>query len=200
MSIKIDIIDNSSEVRVKPKAKEEVRTKIETKDGSVLVKPDSSDNIHTCVTSDSSLQKQIDAEILARKKADEELESQIIHKQDRIYFIDINQSEGTLAPTVLNLLISSRLNKLVYLDNVYSLSYKGNEYYRYTGGSTDPNYINTITVNVTTGDYYYESISNVVLRNHITNQDRHLRPGEREFWNNKLNFEAEGELLEFNRD
>lgn len=182
MPIKVDIVDNSSQVRIKPKSKDEV-------------------HVHGgCDTTGKVLNAKIDKEIADRKEADEELQRQIITKQDKIYFINLFDAEGTLSEDVLNLLISSRLNKLVYLDNIYSLSTKDNRYWRYMGQTTDPNMLNTIVVDTVTGEYVYSSIGNAVLQNHIADNNRHLREGEREFWNNKLNLEADDELLTFNRN
>ena len=101
---------------------------------------------------------------------------------------------------MLNLLISSRLNKLVYNESVYSLSIKEGKYWRYMGETTDPNILHTIVVDSVTGDYVFSEIGNAELQNHIADDNRHLRPGEREFWNNKLNVETTEELLKFNRN
>lgn len=182
MPIKVDIVDNSSTVRVRPNSKDEVHVK------------------SSCDTKEKVLEAKIDKEIEERKEADAELQAQIITKQDKIYFITVFESAGTLSEDVLNLLISSRLNKLVYLDNIYSLSTKDNRYWRYMGDTTDPNNLNTIVVDTVTGEYAYSSIGNAVLQNHIADENRHLREGEREFWNNKLNLNREEEILEFNRN
>ena len=172
MPIKVDVINNHSGVHVKP----------------------------GCDATGKYLEAKIDQEIVDRKEADNELQKQIITKQDKIVFITVSEPIGTLSEDVLNLLISSRLNKLVYLENVYSLSTKDNRYWRYMGQTTDPNMLNTIVVDTVTGEYTYSSIGNAVLQNHIADNNRHLREGEREFWNNKLNLEADEELLTFNRN
>ena len=40
-----------------------------------------------------------------------------------------------------------------------------------------------------------------ILEEHIEDTGLHIQPGEREFWNNKLNYEEpEGDLLEFTRN
>jgi len=40
-----------------------------------------------------------------------------------------------------------------------------------------------------------------LLEEHIEDAGLHIQPGERDFWNNKLNYEEpEGDLLEFTRD
>ena len=182
MPIKVDIIDNSSQVRVRPKGQEEVHVK------------------GGCDTTGKHLEAKIDKEIVDRKEADEELQRQIITKQDKIVFITLLDGHGTLEEDVLNLLISSRLNKLVYLDNIYSLSTKDNRYWRYMGDTTDPNILHTIVVDTVTGEYIFSEIGNAELQNHIADNNRHLREGEREFWNNKLNLTTEDELLEFNRN
>lgn len=182
MPIKVDIVDNSSLVRVKPKCNDEVKVKSD------------------CDTTGKYLEAKIDNEIVERKEADEELQRQIITKQDKIWFITVFDAQGTLEEDVLNLLISSRLNKLVYNENIYSLSTKDNRYWRYMGDTTDPNMLNTIVVDTVTGEYTYSLIGNALLQEHIADNNRHLRPGEREFWNNKLNVEIDEELLEFNRN
>ena len=39
-----------------------------------------------------------------------------------------------------------------------------------------------------------------ILQEHMEDTGMHLQPGERDFWNNKLNYnEPEGDLLEFTR-
>ena len=172
MPIKVDVISNHSGVHVKP----------------------------GCDATGKYLEAKIDQEIIDRKEADDELQKQIITKQDKIVFITVFEPTGTLEEDTLNLLISSRLNKLIYLDNIYSLSTKDNRYWRYMGQTTDPNLLNTIVVDSVTGEYTYSSIGNAELQNHINDNERHLRQGEREFWNNKLNYETTGEILEFNRN
>ena len=40
-----------------------------------------------------------------------------------------------------------------------------------------------------------------ILQEHIEDTGLHIQPGEREFWNNKLNYEKpEGDLLRFTRN
>ena len=40
-----------------------------------------------------------------------------------------------------------------------------------------------------------------ILQEHIEDTGLHIQPGEREFWNNKLNYEEpEGDLLRFTRN
>lgn len=182
MPIKVDIIDNSSQVRVKPKSQDEVHVKAD------------------CDTKGKALDAKLDKEIKERKEADAELQAQIVTKQDKIYFITVFEPEGTLSEDVLNLLISSRLNRIVYNENVYYLSLKDNRYWRYMGDTTNPNTLNTIVVDTNTGYYAYSLIINGELQAHIADNDRHIREGEREFWNNKLNVRREDEVLEFNRN
>ena len=79
------------------------------------------------------------------------------------------------------------------------MSYKDRQFRRYLLSGIDPNVLYTIVVDTTTGEYTYSEIGNAELQNHIADNERHIREGEREFWNNKLNFNQEGELLEFNR-
>lgn len=184
MPIKVDIVDNSTQVKVKQKSTQDVHVK------------------SNCDIKEHVLDSKIEQEIKDRREADAYLQYEIdnINAQGKIHFITVYTATGTFSTEVLNLLISDRLNKLVYLDNIYSLSMKDNRYWRYMGDTTDPNTLNTIVVDTVTGEWTYSSIGNAVLQNHIADNNRHLREGEREFWNNKLNFEADGELLEFNRN
>lgn len=182
MPIDVKIINNSSQVCVKPKSQDEVNVKSD------------------CDTKEKVIESKLKQEREERIAADEYLQYQINQKQNNIYFIDLYSAQGTLDPDTLNLLISSRLNKLIYLESVYSLSMKDNRYWRYMGDTTDPNMLNTIVVDTVTGEWTYSAIGNALLQEHIADNNRHLRSGEREFWNNKLNVVNQDELLEFNRN
>ena len=182
MPIKVDIVNNSSQVRVKPKGNSEVKVD------------------YNCDIKEKVLNAKIEKEIEDRKEADNTLYNLIVRKQDKIYFIDLLDESGTLPSDVLNLLISSRLNKLVYQNNIYSLASKDNRYWRYIGDTTNPNIINTIVVDSISGEYVYSAIINAELQNHINDNDRHIRNGERDFWNRKFNYTADGEILKFNRN
>lgn len=182
MPIDVKIVNNSSQVRVKPKSQDEVKVKSD------------------CDTKEKVIESKLKQEREERIAADEYLQYQINQKQNNIYFIDLYSPQGILDEDTLNLLTSSRLNKLVYLDNIYSLGTKDDRYWRYMGSTTDPNNLYTIVVDTITGEWIYSEIGNAVLQNHINDNNRHLRPGEREFWNNKLNVVNQDELLEFNRN
>jgi len=180
MPIPVKVHDNSSTVKVKP-----------TNNTDAI-------NInYGCNTEGARLESLIKTETIERKEADEILR---VTKQDKIYFIHLSTAQGILSEEMLNLLISSRLNKLVYQDNIYSLCLKQDNWWRYIGDTIDPNIKQTIVVNVANGEYAYSQIDNLLLLNHIEDDNRHLRTGEREFWNNKLNLTAQDELLEFNRN
>lgn len=182
MPIKVNVHDNTSTIKVKPSCSDTI--KVES----------------GCASEGTRLEALIKEETKERKEADEYLQYQILNKEDKIKYIEIFSSEGTFDNEVLNLLISNRLNRIIYNDNYYMLSTKDNRYWRYMGQTTDPNTLNTIVVDTISGEWTYSYIENAVLQNHIADNNRHLREGEREFWNNKLNLEAQGELLEFNRN
>lgn len=204
MPIKIDVLDNSSQVRVKSKSNNTIKVLPETESDNINVKPKSNcDEIAIdagCNVIGKQLDAKIDKEIEDRKAADKYLQDQLINKQDKIQFIIIDESEGIISQRDLSILNYSRLNKIIYNNNTYSLGFKDTNEWRYVGATTDPNAINTILINPTTGEYRYESIGNAVLQNHIADMNRHLRDGEREFWNNKLNLNQQGEVLSFNRN
>ena len=182
MPIDVRIHDNTNTVRVKPSSND-------------LVKVSSG-----CAAEGSRLESLIKEERKERIAADEDLQYQILNKEDKIKYIEVFSSSGTFDEEVLNLLISNRLNRIIYNDNYYMLSTKDNRYWRYMGQTTDPNMLNTIVVDTVNREWTYSSIGNAELQNHIADNNRHLREGEREFWNNKLNFETNEELLEFNRN
>lgn len=181
MSIPVRIIDNNSQIKVKVKGNDNIPVK------------------SNCNVDKNRLEDLIKQERKERIAADEYLEAQIVDKQDKIKYIELFTPTGILDEEMLNLLISDRLNRIIYLDNYYMLSTKDNRYWRYMGQTTDPNILNTIVVDTSTREWTYSEIGNAELQNHIADNNRHLREGEREFWNNKLNCETAGELLEFNR-
>lgn len=180
-----------------------VPIKIKDNNSTVLVRPSSPDNVPVksdCNTKEKVLENKIDTEIVERKEADIVLQNQIDEKQDKIKYIEITSPMGYLDESMLNLLIRDYANKIVYNDEYYALSTKTSQYRRYLAPTTDPNVMHTVLVDVTTGRYVYSEIPNAELQNHIADNERHVNPGERDFWNNKLNFETYGEILEFNRN
>lgn len=136
------------------------------------------------------LESLIHAEEKSRIEADENLQYQILNKEDKVHWIEILTSQGTFDSEVLNLLISSRLNKIVYQNRIYSLATKDESIWRYTGSTNDPNIINTIVVNVETGEYAYSMIRNQTLEEHIADNSRHITNEERDFWDNKVTADA----------
>ena len=179
MPIDVRIHDNTNNVRVKPSTNDVV-------------------NVETgCNAEGNRLEHLIKEERKERIAADQYL---LLNKEDKIKYIEIFSDTGTFDTEVLNLLISNRLNRIIYGDNYYILSIKDGNLWRYKGGNLDPNIVNTIIVDVSTGEWVYSPIGNTLLQHHLDDVNRHLREGEREFWNNKLNFEIEEELLEFNRN
>lgn len=128
------------------------------------------------------------------------IKQELDKKEDKVQYIEILEPNGVFDTKTLNLLISNNLNKIIYQNKYYNLSYKDNSVRRYLLSGIDPNIIYTVTVDMHTGQWHYNMILNQELQEHIADNNRHIREGEREFWNNKLNFEARGEVLEFNRE
>jgi hypothetical protein len=97
-------------------------------------------------------------------------------------------------------LISNELDEVVYQGDYYTLAFRDDNELRYMGYTEDPNTLNIIVVNRVTGEYVYSQIVNGLLIDHINDNERHINEGERDFWNRKLNYETEGEILTFNRN
>ena len=181
MTTRIKIHDNTSTIRVNP--------------------VDNNDEVKVRQNNSAYLDSKINKEIQDRINADNQLQEEINQKQDTIKFININSERGFLDEESLNLLISSKVNKILYLNsNIYSLGSINNKYWRYIGETTDPNMIQTIVIDTETGEYVYSAIGNKVLQDHIADNERHVTQEEKNCWNNKLNFERNGETLQFNRN
>jgi len=177
MPIKVDVIDTSSTVRVRPKSNEIVRTE----NGEVIF--------------DRALAAKLAEETKERKAADLELQAQLdtkpsqfdltftkdtgelkleafdkfgnpvdttsttIEVPEAADFIVVEEPHGIFSEDLLNYLIANKLNKLVYLHYIYSLAYTDERYWIYTVGSAiDPGIIYTIVVDTTTGEYVYSEI------------------------------------------
>ena len=146
MPIKVDLVDNCSSVRVKPKSNQPVRAE------------------HGEAIFDHALEAKLGIETRERKEADAELQRQLdkkpsqfnliytkenselkldafdkngdlvattsttIEVPDAASFIVIEQPHGIFSEDLLNYLIANKLNKLVYLNYIYSLVYTDEDY------------------------------------------------------------------------
>lgn len=115
------------------------------------------------------------------------------------YFI-LEGDYGTLTARQLRILNESALNGLILNDQYYSLSVNKPNEKVYSAYSTDPNVVEKIRINTSTGEWEYVHSENTVLDDHIRNTTVHITAQERSFWNNKLNFSINEESLDFNRN
>lgn len=169
MPIPIKVRDNTSNIRVRPVDNTAEITITSSTDARI-----------------KALDGKINKEIDDRITADENLQAQIITKQDEILFINLTSESGILSEEALNSLKASRVNKIVYNKRIYSLGTRDEMIWTYVGSTNNPNLINTIIVNIETGNYEYVGINNRVLEEHIADNSRHITDAEREFWNNKV--------------
>lgn len=111
----------------------------------------------------------------------------------KVYFVRIYETEGRLDDDKLAKIKDNNLNRLVYNNIVYYYARTIDNLKQYhsiveqTSADTD---LNTITVNLDTGDYVMESILSSYLTDHINNRIVHITQEEREFWNNKVTTES----------
>lgn len=195
MPIKLNIVDNNSEVRVKPKSNDEVR-----------LKPD-------CGIDNARYEALVNKEKQERIAADEVLQRQIT--ENKINFIPLDsyiteqtsvQKSGVLPESILLFLRSNRLNKVVLGNKIYYLSIKNGNIQQYFSNTSnnipnEPNF-NRVDLNIDTGEFTIKDTwLDAQMKNHMNDTNIHITPKERVFWNNKLNCEDEvsGEELILNR-
>ena len=199
MPVKLNIVDNNSEVRVKPKSNDEVR-----------LKPD-------CGIDNARYEALVNKERQERIAADEVLQRQIT--ENKINFIPLDsyiteqtsyQKSGVLPESILLFLRSNRLNKVVSGNKIYYLSIKDGNIQQYFSNTSnnipnEPNF-NRVDLNTDTGEFIIkDSWLDAQMKkaiNHMNDTNIHITPEERVFWNNKLNCEDEvsGEELILNRN
>ena len=201
MPIKLNVVDNNSEVRVKPKSNDEVR-----------LKPD-------CGIDNARYEALVNKEKQDRIAADEALQKQIT--DNKINFIPLDsyitvvtsyQKEGVLPQELLVYLRNNKLNKVILGNKVYYLAVKdGNtqQYFSNTSGDIpgEPNF-NKVNVNLETGEFIVKDTwldaQAKAAQQHMDNREIHITAEERVFWNNKLNCDdnvsEETETLILNRN
>lgn len=199
MPIKLNVVDNNSSVRVKHQSKDEVR-----------LKPD-------CGIDNARYEALVNKERQERIAADEALQKQIT--DNKINFIPLDnyiteetsyQKIGVIPEIILQHLRNNKINKLLLGNKIYYLSIKDGNIQQYFSNTTDtvqgePNF-NNVDLNIETGEFtIIDSWLDAQMKSaiaHMKNKNIHLQPGEREFWNNKLNCEDEvsGEELILNRN
>lgn len=126
----------------------------------------------------------------------EEIHSGGGHKEVRIY-----NTTGEFTPEQIETLRQSPSNYISYNGQIYKLQYKNTNTYKYFSLINDVNNMPMITVDFTTNRWQYNMVVNGVLDGHINDNERHINPGERDFWNNKLNYDiVQEERLILNRN
>ena len=156
MPIKLNVVDNNSEVRVKPKSNDEVR-----------LKPD-------CGIDNARYEALVNKEKQDRIAADELLQNE---KQNKGYIRleDYLKSGpiGKFDPETLNLLTSYLVNKLSFNGYIYSLSIStGNKVIYFCPRDIE---YNKVEVNFTTGDFGL-----------LKNDEHTVTQEQINFWNNKV--------------
>ena len=184
MPIKLNVVDNNSSVRVKPKS-----------DNEVPVKPN-------CGIDNARYEALVNKERQERIAADEALQAQI--DENKINFIPLDnyitvdrpqQKEGIIPENILVYLRNNKLSKVILGNKIYYLSVRdGNiqQYFSNTSNNTSdkPN-LNRVDLNIKTGEFIIKDTwldaQMKLAINHINNSDIHITPNERLFWNTKLN-------------
>ena len=188
MPIKVDLVSNSSQIRVKPTDNKDVKV---ISDAAVI---------------DKVQDAKINKEIAERKAADNLLQIQIDQKQDEIAFITVYELAGIIPSQELAILVKNKVNRLVYQDQIYCLSIEEGNIRKYFTTTPTTEY-NEIDVNITNGGYGIKSTIAPEIKEHLEDEDRHIRVGEREAWNNKeyasieldSDSDSDGLILVFNK-
>lgn len=167
MPVKVNVVDNSSQVRVKPKDNEEVKVR------------------NSCDVINKAQDARINKEIQDRIAADKNLQIQINQKQDEIEFITIYDLVGIIPSYELSLLIKNRINRLIYQDKIYYFSIKEGNIRKYFTTVQTTEY-NEIDVNTNNGNYEVKSTMPPEIKRHVEDTTIHITEDERQFWNNKV--------------
>lgn len=188
MPIKLNVVDNNSSVRVKPKSNDEVP-----------VKPN-------CGIDNARYEALVNKERQERIAADEALQAQI--DDNKINFIPLDdyiiidrpqQKEGIIPENILVYLRNNKLNKVILGNKIYYLSVRdGNtqQYFSNTSNNIpgEPN-LNRVDLNIETGEFVIKDTwldaKMKLAIDHINNQDIHVTLDDKLRWNNKLNCEDE---------
>lgn len=202
--IKIKVNDNVDEVLVNCgcDVKEKVLDNKITKEREERIAADTQEKDER-IAADEELERQIQEIIVGGVLVDEttitfndnnelsvtpELQETIRNKQDKIEFVEINPetTTGQLSPTKLNLLTTNMVNRLLRDDKIYYLSIKEGNTRKYFSTSAED--YDEIDIDITTGRY---QVKNTKVIDHINNTTIHITQDEREFWNNKLNYDED---------
>lgn len=103
--------------------------------------------------------------------------------------VEINQATGTFTEETLNGLLANRIKPIKYNNKLFSCMMHQGQIYKYMVISHDPNNVEYIEVNSSTGAWSYNLVTNQLLTDHIQDQVCHITSNERTLWNNKLNCE-----------
>lgn len=172
MPVKVNLVDNASQVKVKPKSTDGINLK------------------HDCGLINSPLAYRLDKEIEHRIEGDEHLQQQLDNKQDKIEFIILNSLEGYIPHDDLRLLLTNKINRLVYQDTIYYLATIDNNTRKYFSRKASSVY-NEIDVTITTGAFKIISTIDPIVKEHIEDNTIHITETERIFWNDKISVDVE---------
>lgn len=115
--------------------------------------------------------------------------------------IVIDDSTGSFTDEQINALKGGVLNYIVYHNQMYQLNYRNKNIYKYFAKSEDVNSLSVLTVDLEAKTWVYEKIVNGVLISHINDDERHVTSADRNFWDNKLNYDSvNNECLIFNKN
>lgn len=178
-------------IKVKLNTNSPIPVDIKQKSGTVSVKPDSTYDYKI-------LHGEIVAETERATGVEENLQEQINQLEHSVKYIPLVGTSGTLNEETILELTSNRLNQIILdngyqRNNYYKLAYKDNDTWRL---ATDVLYrgdVQYINVNIHTGEWEWTNPENEArkrleqkLDEHIADNNRHLRTGERERWNDKV--------------
>lgn len=94
----------------------------------------------------------------------------------------LNQTQATL--------LRKNINAVINLNNeFYRLTVKQLTQLIYSTTQIDMNKADRVYINLDTNEWYYEHQENYPINQHVADTAAHVNEGERDFWNNKLNYE-----------
>lgn len=158
-------------------------------------------NGQSCVPMRANKAAFFDAKLDDVSKRTDELEKEVadlqVNKQPLIKTIHLETPYGTLTPEQLLAVINNDVNRFIFNNSIYYLSYKSGNIKKYYSSLTEPvegEYLNQINVDITTGNYAIVSTSNITwkdIEDHINDTSIHVTSAQKTFWDNKVTAETE---------
>lgn len=132
----------------------------------------------------------------AKEDAEGNIISQAYLKKGDVVEIPLSSSTGTFSPEVMQILNGNYLVELFYNNCYYKIAYKDANTKKYMTDILDVySNMQVINVNLNNRAWSYDTIGNQALINHINNTNVHIQEGERNYWNNKITCDKQGETL-----